>query len=173
MALGQGDAMIGAIHETRETGMSIESDLESELKDAMRTGDQARRDVIRQVRSEVGVARTAPGFSGEAGDDLYRAVIDSYVKKMRKALDEYRGLGERGAGMAEKLAFEVEYLSRWLPTRLDEEQTRELVRRTIQELEVSGDPKASGRVIGHVMKHHKDEVDGALVSRVAHAELEG
>lgn len=146
--------------------MSIESELESDLKDAMRSGDKARRDVIRQVRSEVGVARTAPGFSGETGDELYRSVIEGYVKKVSKSLDEYRGLGDQGADMARKLEYEIDYLSRWLPTKLGEAETRGLVDEAIRELGVEGDPKASGRVIGHVMKSHKDEVDGGLVNRL-------
>jgi uncharacterized protein YqeY len=68
--------------------------------------------------------------------------------------------------MAEKLGWEVEYLSRWLPKKLDEESTAILVRSTIEELGVAGDPKASGRVIGQIMRTHKDEVDGGLVNRL-------
>lgn len=76
--------------------------------------------------------------------------------------------------MAEKLGWEVEYLSRWLPKKLDEASTAALVRSAIAELGVAGDSKASGRVIGQIMKDHKDEVDGALVNRlVAEALNEG
>lgn len=146
--------------------MAIAEELDAELKDAMRAKDAARRDVIRQIRSEVGIAKTAPGFDGDEGDALYQAVIGSYTKKMQKSLAEYEGLGERGAAMAEKLRFEVEYLSRWLPTKLDEAATRALVGRTIDELGVQGDQAASGRVIGAIMKSHKDDVDGSLVNRI-------
>lgn len=153
--------------------MSIREDLENELKDAMRSGDAARRNVIRQVQSEVGVAKTAPGFSGEVDDALYTSVIESYVKKMQKSLEEYRGLGERGAEMVGKLEFEVDYLARWLPTKLGEDETRALVEEAIAELGVAGDEKAAGRVTGHVMKGHKDEVDGALVNRLVREALGG
>src|SRR5690606_26621396 len=100
------------------------------------------------------------------GDELYRSVIEGYVKKVSKSLDEYRGLGDQGADMARKLEYEIDYLSRWLPTKLGEAETRGLVDEAIRELGVEGDPKASGRVIGHVMKSHKDEVDGGLVNRL-------
>jgi uncharacterized protein YqeY len=33
-------------------------------------------------------------------------------------------------------------------------------------LGVAGNPKASGRVIGQIMRTHKDEVDGGLVNRL-------
>ena len=40
----------------------------------------------------------------------------------------------RGEAMAEKLAWEVEYLSQWLPTKLGEEDTRQLVIAVIEDL---------------------------------------
>ncbi len=151
--------------------MTIKDELAAELRDAMRAQDKPRRDVIRQVETEVAVARSQPGFEGGADDDLYRTVIASYVKKMDKARDEYLEIGERGAAMAEKLGFEVQYLSRWLPKKLDEAATRELVRDAITELGVAGDVKATGRVIGQVMKTNGEDLDGGLVSRVVREEL--
>jgi uncharacterized protein YqeY len=151
--------------------MTIREELAEELRDAMRAQDGPRRDVIRQVETEVALARSQPGFDGEVDDDLYRTVIASYVKKMDKARDEYIEIGERGAAMAAKLGFEVEYLSRWLPTKLDETATRELVKAAIAELGVAGDEKAAGRVIGQVMKTHGQDLDGGLVNRVVREEL--
>jgi uncharacterized protein len=152
--------------------MTIAKELADELKSAMLEKDVARRDVIRQIRSEAGLAATAPGFDGEVDDDFYRAVIGSYVKKMRKSIIEYEGLGEKGQIMAEKLAFEVDYLSRWLPSKLDENDTRALVEATIAQLGVAGDPSAAGRVIGAIMKSHKDDVDGTLVNQLVRQQLE-
>lgn len=151
--------------------MSIKDELAAELKDAMRSGDAARRNVIRQVETEVTVARSAPGFSGEVDDDLYRTVIASYVKKMRKAVEEYRQVGERGEAMAESLQYEVDYLSRWLPRTLDEAATRQLVRDTIAGMGQAADPSAAGRVIGQLMKARRDELDGQLVNRIVREEL--
>lgn len=151
--------------------MPIKDELETELRDAMRQKDARRRDVIRQIQTEVTMARSASGFKGEVDDDLYRQVIASYVKKMQKALEEYREMGERGQQMADKLAWEVEYLDRWLPDLLGEDATRELVREAIAELGAAGDPKATGKVIGYVMAEHSDEVDGSLVARLTWEEL--
>ena len=151
--------------------MTIKEELGEELRDAMRAHDKPRRDVIRQVETEVAVARSQPGFEGEADDELYRSVIASYVKKMDKARDEYIEIGDRGAAMAEKLGFEVDYLSRWLPSKLDEAATRDLVQGAIVELGVAGDEKAAGRVTGHVMKTRGQDLDGGLVSRIVREEL--
>ncbi len=149
--------------------MSIHDELSAELKDAMRSGDRPRINVIRQVETEVTMAKTAPGFSGDVDDDLYTKVITSYVKKMDKARREYEELGDRGRDNADKLAYEVGYLARWLPTMLSDDETRVLVRTTISEMGVN-DPKQAGRVIGAIMKAGSD-VDGAVVNRIVREEL--
>jgi uncharacterized protein YqeY len=151
--------------------VSIKDELTDELREAMRARDGRRRDVIRQVETEVSVARSQPGFTGEVDDELYRQVIGSYVKKMDKARQEYLELGGRGEAMAEKLGFEVEYLSRWLLQKLDEEATRALVRSAIEDMGVGGDEKAAGRVTGQLMKAHGEDLDGGLVSRLVREEL--
>ncbi|MDE0231309.1 MAG: GatB/YqeY domain-containing protein [bacterium] len=152
--------------------MSIKSELRSELVKAMKSGDRGRRDAIRSVQAEVQTRRTAPGFSGTGeDDDFYRQVIAGYVKKMRKAAFEYADLGGRGKEMSEKLSFEAEYLSRWLPAHLDEEQSRKLVAETVALLGVKGQPRAQGRVMGHIMRAHRQEVDGGLISRLVAEQL--
>ena len=152
--------------------MSIKNELRSELVDAMKSGDRGRRDAIRSVQAEIQRRRTAPGFSGTGeDDDFYQQVIGGYVKKMRKAAAEYADLGGRGKDMSQKLSFEAEYLSRWLPVRLGEEQSRRLVRETVALLGVAGQPRAQGRVMGHIMKAHRQEVDGGLISRMVAEEL--
>lgn len=151
--------------------MSIEHELAEELKDALRAGDARRKNVIRAVQTEASRAKSASGFSGKTDDAFYQAVIGSFVKKMDKSRQEYAELGERGEQMAAGLAFEVDYLGRWLPKTLDEATTAELVRGAIAELGAS-DPKEAGRVVGFIMKAHQGEVDGGLVNRLVRSELE-
>lgn len=151
--------------------MTIQTQLADELKDAMKTQDKPRRDVIRQVQTEIATARSQPDFDREVDDLFYQQVIGSYVKKMDKARAEYADLGDRGAEMAAKLEFEVEYLSRWLPTKLGVEETRSLVSAAIADSGVAGDEKAAGRVIGELMKSHGKDLDGGLVNRLVREEI--
>ncbi len=144
--------------------MTIEEQLVVAQTAAMKGGDRATLSVIRQVRSEVGVAKSAPGFSGEVDDELYLATISTYVKRMGKSKAEYEALGDRGSEQAEKLAFEIDYLSTYLPTKLDEAATRALVAQAIEEVGAT-DPKMTGQAIGKVMKSGED-LDGALVAKL-------
>jgi len=150
--------------------MTIQDELRVELTDALKTSDRNRKDVIRAIETEVSRAKSEPSFEGDIDDDLYRTVIASYVKKMTKARQEYDEMGDRGEEMAAKLAFETDYLARWLPTLLDEAATRNLVYAAITDLSVD-DPKQAGKVVGHIMKDHKDEVDGGLVNKLVREAL--
>ncbi len=149
--------------------MTIKEELAANLRAAMRAKDKPQINVIRQIESEIGVVKSAPGFDGEIDDELYTRTITTYVKKMKKAQGEFEAAGERGAEQAAKLAYEVDYLSQWLPVQADEATTRQFVIDAIAELGVD-DPKQVGRVIGHVMKTGVD-LDGGLVNRLVREEL--
>lgn len=145
--------------------MSIQQQLRHELKDAMRSRDQQRLNVLRLVETEISKEKTSADFSGELDDALYLRVIAAYSKRMAKAIKEYEAVGERGQQMAEQLRFEVQYLERWLPSQLDQEATRQLVAQVVQELGADS-PRAMGQVMGQIMTTHKGQVDGGLVSRL-------
>jgi uncharacterized protein YqeY len=149
--------------------VSIKEELSAELKDAMRAHDRNRIDVIRQINAEIDRAVTAPGFHGEPDDELYRTTIAAYAKKMRKALGEYEGYGDRGADAAAKLRFEVEYLDRWLPKAPSEEELTAMVDAAIEKLGAT-DIKAMGQVMGYLMKEHEG-LDGGAVNRLVRARL--
>tara|TARA_B100001142_G_scaffold264720_1_gene268475 strand:+ start:903 stop:1349 length:447 start_codon:yes stop_codon:yes gene_type:complete len=147
--------------------MALIDDLSTALKEAMKAKDKPKLDAIRQVQTEIAKKKSEKGE--EATDELVLGVISSYVKKMAKAVDEYQSLGERGAEMAEKIQFEIDFLSQWLPEQLSEEDVEKLVDEVLAELgEV--DMSQMGRIIGAVMAKG-DGIDGSIVSRVVKDKL--
>ena len=152
--------------------MTIERQLDDDLKSAMRGQEAGKVACIRSVKSKVKEATTAKGFSGPADDALYRRVIVSYVKQLRNALPELEAAGEKGRALVESYSAEIAYLERYLPKLLGEAETRELVKRTIAELGAT-DPKRSGQVMGAVMKQHRESVDPALVKAIVEESLKG
>ena len=147
--------------------MALIDDLSTSLKEAMKAKDKPKLDAIRQVQTEIAKKKSEKGE--EATDELVLGVISSYVKKMAKAVDEYQSLGERGAEMAEKIQFEIDFLSQWLPEQLSEEDVEKLVDEVLAELgEV--DMSQMGRIIGAVMAKG-DGIDGSIVSRIVKQKL--
>ena len=147
--------------------MALIDELSTSLKEAMKAKDKPKLDAIRQVQTEIAKKKSEKGE--EATDELVLGVISSYVKKMAKAVDEYNSLGERGAEMAEKIQFEIDFLSQWLPEQLSEEDVEKLVDEVLTELgEV--DMSQMGRIIGAVMAKG-DGIDGSIVSRIVKEKL--
>ena len=147
--------------------MALIDDLSTALKEAMKAKDKPKLDAIRQVQTEIAKKKSEKGEAET--DELVLGVISSYVKKMAKAVDEYNSLGERGAEMAEKIQFEIDFLSQWLPEQLSEEDVEKLVDEVLTELgEV--DMSQMGRIIGAVMAKG-DGIDGSIVSRIVKEKL--
>ena len=88
---------------------------------------------------------------------------------MTKAVEEYKSLGDRGIEMAEKIQFEIDFLSDWLPEQLSEEDVAKLVDEVLADL---GDVDMSqmGRIIGAVMAKG-DGIDGSVVSKLVKEKL--
>ena len=147
--------------------MALVDDLSAALKEAMKAKDKPKLDAIRQVQTEIAKRKSEKGE--EATDELVLAVISSYVKKMTKAVEEYQTLGDRGTEMAEKIQFEIDFLSEWLPEQLSEEEVEKIVDAVLIEM---GDIDISqmGKVIGAVMSKG-DGIDGSLVSKIVKSKL--
>ena len=147
--------------------MALADDLSSALKDAMKAKDKPKLDAIRQIQTEIAKKKAEKGE--EVSDDLVLGVISSYVKKMIKAVEEYQSLGDRGQEMAEKIQFEIDFLSTYLPEQLSDEEVEKIVDEVLSEL---GDVDISqmGRVIGAVMAK-SDGIDGSIVSKIVKDKL--
>ena len=147
--------------------MALIDELSAALKEAMKAKDKPKLDAIRQVQTEIAKKKSEKGE--EATDELVLGVISSYVKKMTKAVEEYKSLGDRGIEMAEKIQFDIDFLSGWLPEQLSEEDVAKLVDEVLADLgEV--DMSQMGRIIGAVMAKGEG-IDGSVVSKLVKEKL--
>jgi uncharacterized protein YqeY len=150
--------------------MTIESDLNQALKDAMRSKDKQTADCIRMLKTKHMERRTASGFSGELNDELWLDVIGAYQKQLKKSREEYVAAGDRGADVIPGLDFEIAFCAKFLPQLAGEDEVRTAVKAALAESGVT-DPKQSGRVMGAIMKDNKGKFDPAMVKRILGEEL--
>ncbi|HEY0713944.1 MAG TPA: GatB/YqeY domain-containing protein [Polyangia bacterium] len=150
--------------------MSIETQLTEMLKEAMRTKDQATKNVIAMIKTKHMERRTAAGFKGPLDDALWLDVIAAYQKQAKKTRDEYAALGEKGADSLAPLDFEIAFCAKFLPQLAGDDEVRTAVREALTRMSVS-DPKQSGRVMGDIMKTNKGKFDPAAVKRIVEEEL--
>ncbi len=145
--------------------LSISAQIKARLKQARRARDEDSKRVIGMLRTKV-LNELKSGKGKEENDELWLAVLQSYAKQLRKSIAEYEKAGERGAALLAESRFELTFCEEFLPKRLDEAATEALVRAIAAESGLSG-PKAMGRLMGAVMKKHRNEVDPALVRAAA------
>jgi uncharacterized protein YqeY len=146
--------------------MGLNEDLENRLHAAIKARDLRSADCLRMLKSKLIEKRTSPGFKGDLTDTIVREVAATYVKQLTRSIQEFEKAGDAGRDHIEKVRWECEHLADFLPKHLDEAATRAIV---VEAVRTSGitDPAQVGRVMGVVMKSHKDEVDAALVKRLA------
>ena len=150
---------------------NLEDVFKARMKTAMKSKNRDELNVIRAIRSKVGEETKKEGFTGEVDDALYLKVIAAYSKAMKKAHGEFLKTGPAGAENAAKLAYEVEYLSEFLPKKLDLNATRPLVEAAIAATGAAS-KKQIGMVMGHVMKSHKSQVEPGIVRQLADSLLD-
>ncbi|MCK4303436.1 MAG: GatB/YqeY domain-containing protein [Candidatus Eisenbacteria sp.] len=150
--------------------MSLMREMDDRLKTAMRAKDKSALKVLRMIRTRLKEHIRNSKLEGEIPDDEVSQIVASYVKQLRKSLPEFEKGGESARGAISEIKSEIAYLEPFMPQLLDEAQTRAIVEKAVEEL---GHPPAKmmGKVIGHVMKDHKTEVDALLVRRLVQETL--
>lgn len=151
--------------------MSIREDLEARLRQARKDRDERTKNLINMLKNKV-LTELKSGSGAVESDELWLAVITNYSKQVAKAIPEFEKAGERGVEALDEARFELAYCQQFLPTKLDEAGTEALVRKLVAEHGIDS-PKQMGKLMGLLMKDHKDQIDGTIAKTVAQRVLGG
>ena len=141
--------------------MTLKEQLLTDLQDAMRSGDDLRKQTIRMARAAVKNAEIER--MAELDDTGVQGVLYREIKQRRDSADEYRR-GNRPDLVDKELA-EVAILEAYLPQQMSEEDIEGEVRAVISEVGAAG-PKDMGKVMPAVMSRLKGRADGRAINRV-------
>jgi uncharacterized protein YqeY len=141
--------------------MSLQDTLTSDLQDAMRKGEAARRTALRLVISGIKYAEVAQGHPLDDAGVL--KVITKEVKEHRESLLEF----ERGnrPDLVARTKEEMEILMQYLPQQMSAEEISQIVSRVIDEVGAK-DPADLGKVMPKVMAETRGRADGREVNRM-------
>ena len=145
---------------------SLAERLVTDMKTAMRSGDTERRDVIRFLRSTLGNKEIE--LRRPLSDDEVISVIQTQIKQSSDAAEIFRQ-GNR-EDLASEREREIVILQEYLPEQLDEDALTEIVRRTAEDLGVSG-PGDMGKLMPRLIEATRGRADGRTLSRLAREEL--
>ena len=99
----------------------------------------------------------------ELSDSEVVAVIKSLIKRNKDSYDQFTSANR--PELAEKEKKEMDLLQSYLPEVMNENETEEIVKSTIDELGISS-MKEMGKAMGEIKKNHADTIDLSLVSQL-------
>ena len=99
----------------------------------------------------------------ELSDSQVVAVIKSLIKRNKDSYDQFTSANR--PELAEKEKKEMDLLQSYLPEVMNENETEEIVKSTIDKLEISS-MKEMGKAMGEIKKNHADTIDLSLVSQL-------
>ena len=99
----------------------------------------------------------------ELSDSEVVAVIKSLIKRNKDSFDQFTSANR--PELAEKEKKEMDLLQSYLPEVMNENETEEIVKSTIDKLGISS-VKEMGKAMGEIKKNHADTIDLSLVSQL-------
>ena len=143
--------------------MSLKSQVESGIKDAMRAKDQDTLRALRAIKSLILLEETKGGGSGELTADDELKLLTKAAKQRRESADIYKA--QNRADLLEKEEAELAIIEQFLPKQLTEDEIKAKLQEIITRVGASG-PSDMGKVMGAATKELAGQADGRVVSKL-------
>ena len=140
--------------------------LQEELKIAMKAGEKAKMMGLRNIIGKIKAAQIDKGET--LTDEESLKILKTATKQLKESLDQYRKGGRDD--LAEKEAFELTLLEKYLPEQLSEEQIRQTVKNIVKNTG-AGSMQDMGKVMGATMQELAGSADGKIVQKIVQEEL--
>lgn len=143
--------------------------LQEELKQSMLARNEFNTSVLRMLISAIGYYEIEKGGAGyQATEKDVLSVIEKQVKQRKDSIEQYEKAERQD--LADKEKKELEFLQKYLPEQMGEEEIKNLVKDAISKTGASGQ-QDMGKVMGALMPQVKGKADGSLVSKIVREEL--
>lgn len=144
--------------------MSLEQKIMAEMKEAMKSKNEAVLRGLRAIKAEIIKAKTEPGAHGEIDEATEQKFLQ---KMMKQRKDSYTIFEQQGrADLAAKEKEEMDVIEKFLPKQLTPEELKEAVAKIIAETGAAS-PAEIGKVMGVASKQLAGKADGKAISEMA------
>jgi uncharacterized protein YqeY len=147
---------------------ALKDKLNTDLRQALRSGDSLRCSVIRLLLSAINYSEMAK--QTQLGDSDIHGVIAKEIKQRKESIEAFKQ-GNR-PDLATKEESEMAILKGYLPEQMTRAEIEALVQRVITDVCATG-PKDKGKVMGKLMPLVKGKADGQEVNVVVNQLLGG
>ena len=148
--------------------MSLQQDVMSALKSAMKAKDQTALTALRAVKSAILLAQTESGAKEDLSEDQELKILQKQVKQRRDSAAIYLEQGREDLASPE--IAEADVIAQFLPEALSDEEIEKVVIATIDQIGAEG-MKDMGKVMGMVNKELAGQADGKTISNIVKAKL--
>ena len=143
--------------------MSLEQNIMAEMKEAMKSKNEAVLRGLRAIKAEIIKAKTEPGAGGEIDEATEQKFLQKMMKQRKDSFDIFTQQGRTDLATKEKE--EMEVIERFLPKQLSEEEIKTAVKAIIAETGAST-PADMGKVMGVASKQLAGKADGKTISAI-------
>ena len=140
--------------------------LQEELKIALKAGEKAKMMGLRNIIGKIKAAQIDKGET--LTDEESSKILKTATKQLKESIDQYQKGGRDD--LAEKEAFELTLLEKYLPEQLSEEQIRQTVKNIVKNTG-AGSMQDMGKVMGATMQELAGSADGKIVQKIVQEEL--
>ncbi len=143
--------------------MALEQQIMAEMKEAMKSKNEAVLRSLRAIKAEIIKAKTEPGAGGEIDEATEQKFLQKMMKQRR---DSYEIFSQQNrADLADREKEEMDVIEKFLPKQLSEQEIKDAVKAIIAS---TGAATAAdmGKVMGVASKQLAGKADGKTISAI-------
>ena len=143
--------------------MSLEQQVMTEMKDAMKSKNEAALRSLRAIKAEIIKAKTDPGAKGEIDEATEQKFLQKMMKQRKDSFEIFTQQGR--ADLAAKEKEEMDIIEKFLPKQLSEAEIKQAVTSIIEQTGASS-AADMGKVMGLASKQLAGVADGKTISAI-------
>jgi len=143
--------------------MNLEQKVMAEMKDAMKSKNEATLRGLRAIKAEIIKAKTEPGAGGEISSEKEISMLQKMMKQRKDSLQIYKD--QNRSDLAQKEEEEIAIIEKFLPSQMTADELRSALQQVITEAGASS-PADMGKVMGIAQKKFAGRADGKSISAV-------
>src|SRR6476660_10471983 len=141
--------------------MSLEQKIMGEMKEAMKSKNEATLRALRAIKAEIIKAKTEPGAHGEINEEKEVSMLQKMMKQRRDSLEIYQQ--QSRTDLAQKEQEEMAVIERFLPQQLSGEELKAELQQIITETGAASAAEM-GKVMGVATTKLAGRADGKAIS---------
>lgn len=148
--------------------MSLQENVMTAMKDAMKSKDANALTSLRAIKSELLLTQTATGSKEELTEEQEIKILQKLVKQRKESAAIFREQGRED--LAQPELDQAEVIEKFLPEQMSEEEVAKVVDAVIAKTG-AGSMKDMGMVMGMVNKEVAGKADGKTVAMLVKQKL--